>query len=152
MSDGSTQNEVWALPAHQFEVSISDIGENMGFQKVSGLEVSVDVIEFRLGNSKSTGMRKMPGRMSNGNVTLTAPRFVNNNKLWDWFAETKMNTHPRRTVTIKQLDEESNPTNVYTLVNAFPVKVTGPGLNAEANEIAIETIELAHEGLTSSLP
>ena len=54
----------------------------------------------------------------------------------------------RKAVTISLLDEEHNPTMVWKLANAFPVKITSTDLKAEGNEVAIETLEIAHEGLT----
>jgi phage tail-like protein len=58
-----------------------------------------------------------------------------------------MNTIERTTITISLLDEEHNATMVWTLKNAWPTKVTGTDLKAEGNEVAIETIEVVHEGL-----
>ena len=59
----------------------------------------------------------------------------------------KLNTIERRDLTISLLDEEHNAVVVWKAHNAFPVKVEGPGLKASGNEVAIESIELAHEGL-----
>ena len=59
-----------------------------------------------------------------------------------------MNTIKRETVVIKLLDESGSPTMTWTLTNAWPTKITGTDLKSEANEVAVETLELAHEGLT----
>jgi len=59
-----------------------------------------------------------------------------------------MNTIKRLPVTISLLDETGKPTMVWTLANAWPTKITGTDLKAEGNEVAIETIEIVHEGLT----
>lgn len=59
-----------------------------------------------------------------------------------------MNTIKRETVTIQLLDKQGCPTITWTLTNAWPTKVTGTDLKSDANEIAVESIELAHEGLT----
>ncbi len=59
-----------------------------------------------------------------------------------------MNTIKRETVVIKLLDETGAPTMTWTLTNAWPTKITGTDLKSEANEVAVETLELAHEGLT----
>jgi phage tail-like protein len=74
--------------------------------------------------------------------------YKGDNKFWDWFNEIKMNTIKRKPVTISLLDETGAPTMVWTLLNAFPIKITSTDLKAEGNEVAIETIEIAHEGLT----
>jgi phage tail-like protein len=57
-----------------------------------------------------------------------------------------MNTIKRKAITISLLDENQKPTMVWKVKNAFPVKVTGTDLKAEGNEVAIECIEIAHEG------
>lgn len=59
-----------------------------------------------------------------------------------------MNTIKRVPVIISLLDETGKPTMVWTLANAWPTKITGTDLKAEGNEVAVETIEIAHEGLT----
>ena len=74
--------------------------------------------------------------------------FKGDNQLWDWISQIKLNTFERQPVTISLLDQEGNPTMVWKLTNAFPVKITTDGLKADGNEVAIETMELAHEGIT----
>ncbi|MCX7195763.1 MAG: phage tail protein, partial [Proteobacteria bacterium] len=70
------------------------------------------------------------------------------NKFWLWFNEIKMNTIKRVPITISLLDEAGAPTMVWTLANAWPTKITGTDLKAEGNEVAVESIEIVHEGLT----
>ena len=74
--------------------------------------------------------------------------FVNDNKFWDWFDQIKLNTIKRQAVTISLLDQEGSPTMVWKLANAFPTKITGTDLKSEGNEVAVETLEIAHEKLT----
>ena len=64
-----------------------------------------------------------------------------------WISTVKMNTVERRDVVISLLNENRDPVMTWKAHNAFPVKVEGPALKASGNEVAIETIELAHEGL-----
>jgi phage tail-like protein len=90
----------------------------------------------------------MPGMMKSGNITMKKAVFVKDNALFDWFAEIKMNTITRKALTISLLDEGGAPTMVWKVTNAFPTKITGTDLKSEGNEVAIETIEIAHEGLT----
>ena len=70
------------------------------------------------------------------------------NKFWDRFNEIKMNNPQRKPVTISLLDEAGVPTMVWTLANAWPTKISGTDLKATGNEVAVETIVIAHEGLT----
>ena len=91
---------------------------------------------------------KMPGMKKVGNVTLRKGTFKSDNKFWDWFNQIKMNTIKRLPVTISLLDETGSPTMVWTLTNAWPTKITGTDLKSEGSEVAIETLEIVHEGLT----
>ena len=74
--------------------------------------------------------------------------FKGDNKFWDWFNGIKMNTLQRVPVTISLLDEAGAPTMVWTLANAWPTKISGTDLKSTGNEVAVETIVIAHEGLT----
>ena len=94
----------------------------------------------------------MPGIPKYGNITLKRGIFKGDNGFADWMAEINMNTVTRRDVTIALLDEEHNPVMVWKAKGAFPTKVEGPGLKATGNEVAIESIEIAHEGLSITLP
>ena|SRR5690554_2304264 len=143
---GEAQDNVWPLPKFYFQVKIGDT--EVAFQEISGLDVEAQIIEYRHGNSKEFSTIKMPGIKKTGNVTLKKGVFVKDNAFWDWFNQIKMNTIERKTVVISLLDEEGNPTMVWTLNNAWPTKITGTDMKSDGNEVAVETIEVAHEGLT----
>jgi phage tail-like protein len=136
----------WPIPKFHFQVTLD--GTKVSFQEVSGLDIEAQTIEYRSGDSKAFSTLKMPGIKKSGNVTMKKGIFAKDNKFWDWFNEIKMNTIKRKTVIISLLDEGGNPTMVWTLANAWPAKVTGTDLKADGNEVAVESIELAHEGLT----
>ena len=145
--DGSQQSRnVWPLPKFRFEVKWD--GEVMSFQEVSGLGVETQPIEYRAGDSKAFAVVKMPGLEKYGNVTLKKGVFKSDRKLWDWFNQIKMNTVKRKPVTISLLDAAGKPTMVWTLANAWPAKVTATDLKAQGNEVAVESIEIAHDGIT----
>ena len=120
----------------------------MSFQEVSGLDIQSEEIKYRHGDSPEFSVIKMPGMKKVGNITMKKGVFKGDNKFWDWFKEIKMNTIKRLPVTISLLDEGGNATMVWTLTNAWPTKITGTDLKSEGNEVAIETIEIVHEGLT----
>lgn len=145
---GEKEDAVWPLPKFYFSVDIGDMGTNLPFQEVSGLEIETQMIEYRAGNSKAFSTIKMPGIEETGNVTLKKGVFVKDNKFFDWYAKIKMNTIKRESVTIKLLDEAGKPTMVWKLANAWPTKITGTDLKSDGNEVAVETLEIAHEGLT----
>lgn len=74
--------------------------------------------------------------------------FANDNGFWDWYNKIKMNTIERQNVVIKLLDESGSPTMTWTLNNAWPTKISSTDLKSDANEVAVESIEIMHEGLT----
>lgn len=146
---GSEQSEaIWPLPKFYFAVEFGSSDNIVSFQEVSGLDTETQPIEYRHGNSPTFSTIKMPGIVKTSNVTLKKGIFMNDNYFWDWYARIKMNTIKRETVTIRLLDEVGNPTMTWTLKNAWPTKISGTDLKTDSNEIAIESIEIAHEGLT----
>jgi len=123
-------------------------GVLMEFQEVSGLESETQTIEYRQGNSATFSTIKMPGVQKIGRITLKKGVFKSSGRFWDWFNQIQMNKIKRVTVAISLLDEAGQPTMVWTLNNAWPTKVTGTDLKASGSPVAIESIELTHEGLT----
>ena len=89
----------------------------------------------------------MPGMQKFGNITLKRGTFKANNEFFDWWNTVALNTIERRDVTISLLNENHEPTVVWKVKNAWPAKVTSTDLKSDGNEVAIESIELAHEGL-----
>lgn len=147
MAGEAQDQSIWPLPKFHFSVDIGD-QKNLAFQEVTGLESETQVIEYRSGNSKLFSTAKMPGIGKVGNVTLKKGLFVKDNKFCEWYLQISMNLIKRVPVVIKLLDQKGNPTMVWTLRNAWPTKVTGTDLKSDGNEVAIETLEIAHEGLT----
>jgi phage tail-like protein len=142
---GRQQGNAWPLPTFYFSVTIGNM--EMQFQEVSGLDIEAQIIEYRSGNSTQFSTIKMPGLKKYGNITLKKGMVQNSKDAMGFFSKIKLNTIERNTVTIKLLDEKGNATMLWKLINAFPTKITGADLKADGNEMAIETMELAHEGL-----
>ncbi|WP_297338273.1 phage tail protein [Algoriphagus sp.] len=144
---GEAQDSNWPLPKFYFSVdwgSTTDIP----FQEVSGLEIEAQPIEYRHGNSPVFSTINMPGIIKNSQVTMKKGVFVNDNAFWDWYNKIKMNTIERQNVVIKLLDESGAPTMTWTLNNAWPTKITSTDMKSDANEVAVESIVISHEGLT----
>jgi len=135
----------YPIPAFHFKVEWG--GNNVGFSEASGLTQELQLIEYRDGNSPDYSTIKMPGLHKYNNITLKRGIAKKDNDFFKWMNTVKLNTIERRDLTISLLDEEHNAVVVWKAHNAFPVKVEGPGLKASGNEVAIESIELAHEGL-----
>jgi phage tail-like protein len=89
----------------------------------------------------------MPGLRKFSNITLKRGVVKGDNEFAGWLATVKLNTVERRDLVVSLLNEEHSPVMTWKVHNAFPVKVEGPQLKANGNEVAIESIELAHEGL-----
>jgi phage tail-like protein len=138
-----------AYPLTSFHFTVSWGGDNIGFSEVSGLSVENQPIEYRDGlMSAKTLPLKRPGLRKAGNISLKRGLVTGNNDLYTWFHNSGEPNVTRRTLVITLLNDEGNPVFVWTISEAWPVKCEGPGLKASGNEIAIETLELAHEGIT----
>jgi phage tail-like protein len=144
---GEVQDQIWPLPKFHFKVVV-DGGIEASFSEVSGLDTEVDVIEYRHGDSPEYSSIKMPGLKKASDVTLKKGIFTTDVTLFEWFAQNNMNTIERKTVQIMLLNESGDTEITWTLTNAFPKQVQGTDLNSTSSEVAVETIVLAHEGLT----
>lgn len=136
----------YPLPKFHFQVQWG--GARIGFTEVTGLEVTTDVIEYRDGASPEFHKIKMPGMQKFGNITMKRGKFKKDNEFYDWWNTVSLNTIERRDITITLLNENHEPVFTWKVKNAWPVKVNATDLKADGNEVAIETIEVAHEGLT----
>lgn len=136
----------YPLPKFHFRVEWG--GAKIGFTEVTGLEVSTDVIEYRDGASPKFSKIKMPGMQKYSNITLKRGTFKSDNSFYDWWNTVSLNTIERRDLIISLLNESHEPVVVWKVQNAFPVKVQSTDLKADDNAVAIETLEIAHEGLT----
>ncbi len=135
-------------PVSVFHFTVEWGGTRVGFTEVSGLSVELQTIDYREGNSKEYHVTKMPGIPKYSNITLKRGMFKGDNEFFQWLNTVKLNDITRRDLTITLLNEEHDPVVAWKVKNAFPVKVEGPSLKSTGNEAAIESIELAHEGLT----
>jgi phage tail-like protein len=146
MADDGTAQAATTWPLVKFQFSVKIGSDELLFQEVTGLSSETQVIEYRVGNSAVFSTVKMPGIKKFGNVTMKKGMFKDDKKLWDMYNKIKMNTFERQTVVISLLDESNGVAMSWNLINAFPVKMSVSDLKADANEPAVETIELAHEG------
>jgi phage tail-like protein len=114
------------------------------FKSVSGLAAEAEVIEYRdLGGAHSI---KLPGRIRYPNVTLRRG-LTTSRDLWEWWETVRDGTLQRRAVRITLVDDAGREVLRWTLDEAWPVKWELSELDASKNEVAIETLEIAHEGL-----
>ncbi len=136
---------------HNFEIIINGISDDGravkgSFAEVSGLEGAQDPIEYRNGSEDIT-VRKIQGLKKFTNITLKRG-VIGDLALWNWILEGMNGTVHRTEGSIVLLDEARNEVMRWNFKRAWPCKWTGPGLNAKNNEIAMETLEICHEGLS----
>ena len=151
----------YPLTKMNFLVTIDNVDGTAAFSEVSGIEATVDVIEFRQGNSHSLSTVKIPGLVKHGNVTLKFGYTIDS-AFKTWIQECVSETRgemPRSKVQIEMIDinggapksaDEVNSASgnrVWVLTNAWVTKYNAPDLNATTSEVAIESIELAYEEL-----
>lgn len=135
----------YPIPVFHFTVEWG--GSRIGFSEVSGLTQENQAIEYRDGSFPEYSSIKMPGLRKFSNVTLKRGIVKGDNQFFKWLSSVKLNTVERRDLIVNLLNEDHQPVMVWKVMRAFPVKVEGPQLKATGNEVAIESIELAHEGL-----
>ena len=131
-------------PYKNFKFIVSIDGITVGFSECTGLDCEVNVIEYREGGDHV--VRKLPGLRKFSNITLK--RGVTDSlELYNWFKAIVQGQNDRRDGSVILLDDESKPVARWNFKNAWPCKYLGPRLNAKGNEVAIETLELACEGI-----
>ncbi len=135
----------YPLPKFHFQVEWA--GTRIGFTEITGLDVETEIIEYRDGSMPEYSKTKMPGMQKFSNITMKRGVFASDNEFYAWWNTVALNTIERRDLTISLLDEEHAPVMVWKVKQAWPTKVQSTDLKADGNETAIETIELAHEGV-----
>ena len=128
-----------------FIVSIEGMSGSAAFSEVSGLSTDGDVVEYREGTDKSLWTRKLTGLRKHAHITLKRGQSANLD-LWAWRKNVLDGTPDRRSGTITLLNEQQQSVLFWKFSNGWPVKYDGPSLNAKGNDVAIETLEIVHEG------
>lgn len=149
----------YPLTQMNFLVTVEGVSGTAAFSEVTGIEASVDVIEFRQGNAHSLSTVKVPGLVKHGNVTLKMGYTLDSAfKTWiqDCVSEVRSEM-PRQKVSIELIDINSGAPSsavtsvtgprVWVLTNAWVTKYSAPSLNAKTSDIAIESVELSYEEL-----
>jgi phage tail-like protein len=138
------------VPNFRFSLELDQV-QVAGFAECTGLTLETKVLEYKEGGNNSTTL-KFPEASSYGNITLKRG-VSSSNDLMDWqldvatgsFSKNKRSSNPN--VAIILMNEKGDPVRRWNLVRPFPVKWVGPDFKASGNEVAIETLEIAHEGI-----
>jgi phage tail-like protein len=136
---------------YNFEVTITGVSQDGkavkgSFAEVSGLEASIDPIEYRNGSEDIT-VRKEPGLKKFPNIVLKRG-ITGDLEFWNWIVQGMNGTIFRTEGQINLLNEARQPVMTYNFRRAWVCKYTAAGMNAKNNEIAMETVEICHEGLS----
>ena len=134
----------------RFKLELGDV-EVAGFAECTGLNIETKVMEYKEGGNNATTL-KFPEPSTFGNVTLKRG-VTNSNELIEWQLDVVSGTFGKNarknnpSIAIVLMNEKGEDVRRWNLVRAFPVKWVGPDLKASASEVAIEALELAHEGI-----
>ena len=133
---------------NRYHFSIDWGGSRIGFMEVSGLDIEIEAISFREGSSPQESFRKVPGLRKFSDITLKRGIVKGDNEFFAWINTQHIGTIERRDVTISLLNENHDPVVIWRVQNAFPVKYSGPVLESNGSDVAMETLVLTHEGIT----
>jgi phage tail-like protein len=121
------------------------------FSEVSGAVAEGDAVDYREGKDSVNSVRKLVGLRKYGPITLKRG-YTKDSTLWDWYAAVATGSSgARRSGSIVLRDETQTDVLFFHFVNGFINKIEGPSLKASGNEVAIESVEIVHEGLTIKL-
>ena len=140
----ATGSRVDPYRGYNFLMEIDGI-TRAAFSEVSGLDASQDPIEYREGNEPLRS-RKLPGLNKYSNITLKWG-ITDDASLWDWRKKAIDGKVERKNGSIVLLNDAGDEKIRWNFHDAWPTKWTGPSLKATGNEVAIETLEIAHEGV-----
>jgi phage tail-like protein len=132
---------------HRFLLEVDGIAE-AAFSEATIPEASAGVVEYREGNEPPTN-RKLKGLNSYGNITLSKG-VTESTELYDWWVQVeqgKLEEARRDNAAIVILDEEGNPGPRYQFRNVWISQYDAPDLDASGDAVAIESLELVHEGM-----
>ena len=139
----------YPLPKFHFTVTADNL--EGAFTEVSGLDVETELLEYRSGDMPQFSKIKMAGMQKYSNITMKRGTFKGIDSFYQWWnsaVKSADKTNYQRLVTITLKNESGEDAVVWKATNAWPLKVQSTDLKADGNEIAIESIEIAHEGLT----
>ena len=117
-----------------------------GFSEADLPAGRIEVVAYREGSDRTSAARVLPGRVAYGPLVLRRG-FAGDAALFQWWREVRDGGPDPRNVSVVLLDEQRQEVARWNLRNAWPSKWTGPALNAKGNDVAIETLELVHEGI-----
>lgn len=132
------------VPAFNFRVEIDGVFE-AGFNEVTGLQAEIEVQEYREGGVNDF-MHKFAGSVKFPSNLVLKNGITDSVKLWSWYQEVMRGQFARKSLDVVLLDAAGDEKRRWKFKEAYPVKWNGPSLKATSSEVALESLELAHEG------
>lgn len=132
--------------AYNFVLEIDNIARG-AFSEVGGLTAEGDSVDYREGSDVQSNVRKLIGMRKYTNLTLKRG-YTPDKSLWQWYTNIVNGVADRRNVTITLMNEKREPVLRWHAENAWINKIEGPSFKASGNDVAMESVELVHEGLT----
>ncbi|HWG95764.1 MAG TPA: phage tail protein [Nitrospira sp.] len=117
-----------------------------GFSECSGLDATVEVFEYKEGGQNGF-VHKFPTRASHANITLKHGVIYLYDDLWTWHYDFVQGKGTRKDGLIVLLNEARMPVKVWKFKKGIPMKWVGPSLNAGQSNVAVESLEISHQGL-----
>jgi len=142
----ATDKRVDPYRSFNFQVDILGI-KAASFSECSGLTADGDHVPYREGMDKPLTTRMLPGLRKYTSIILKRG-YTTSDELWQWYMTVATGKTKRYDVSIILLDEDGTQVLKWTAENAWPNKIDGPSFKASGNEVAIESVEIVHEGLT----
>jgi phage tail-like protein len=139
-----TRNDPYRAFNFRIEIDNLTVG---AFSECSGLSSDGDAVDYREGTDIPLNVRKLVGLRKYANIVLKRG-YTQNTELWNWYTNIVNGIPDRRNGTIILMDEARNDVLRWNVENAWINKIEGPSFKANGNEIAMESVELVHEGLT----
>ncbi|MGE5117356.1 MAG: phage tail protein [Betaproteobacteria bacterium] len=132
--------------AYNFVLEIDSLAKG-AFSEVGGLTAEGDAVDYREGSDLQQNVRKLVGLRKYANLTLKRG-YTQDKALWQWYTNIMNGVADRRNVTIVLMNEARQPVLRWHAENAWINKIEGPAFKASSNDVAMESLELVHEGLT----
>jgi phage tail-like protein len=135
------------MESYNFTVEIDGLVV-AGFKELSGIESRIEVVEYRDGEDKLLPARKLPGKVTYANLVLRAA-ISQDKTLFNWHMDWVKGaaSAKRKSIRIALLDRTGQVQLSWKIREAWPVAYIGPTFNAESSLVALQTLEIAHEGI-----
>ncbi len=143
-----TNNRTDVLTTFHYYIQIDGISEGV-FNELSGFEAETEVLHQREGGL-NTHEHQLLGPSKISEITLKNG-ITGSTELWEWYKRVLQGppwgSSPRKNIDIIMVDQEGTPKHIWHILEAIPVKWTGPQLNAGQSQTAVQTLKFAHRGL-----